>query len=213
MILFSSAYYCILSWMRPFKNSVYSCNLTALCIFRIHFGLHWWGGFISLTISLWVFFNNPQSYGSPSPLIRLYLKRLLALSSLICVICNTCLLENFLLVYECLDFSNVWSPFIYQVIANFSAAWCGPCRILAPFYCELSKKYSSMMFLLIDVDELTVSTEKCFVILFLSATSHFIDTHVCFCLYILIFINFLLLVNIYNWVIGLVEWCEPYPDN
>ncbi|XP_039063832.1 thioredoxin H9-like isoform X2 [Hibiscus syriacus] len=41
------------------------------------------------------------------------------------------------------------------VIANFSATWCGPCRILAPFYCELSEKHPSLMFLLIDVDELT----------------------------------------------------------
>lgn len=48
---------------------------------------------------------------------------------------------------------------IYQVIANFSATWCGPCRILAPFYCELSEKHPSLMFLLIDVDELTVSIE------------------------------------------------------
>ena len=190
--------------MRPFKNSVYSCNLTALCIFRIHFGLHWWGGFISLTISLWVFFNNPQSYGSLSPLIRLYLERLLALSSLICVICNTCLLENFLLVYECLDFSNVWSPFIYQVIANFSAAWCGPCRMLAPFYCDLSEKYPSLMFLLIDVDELTVSTEKYFV----KSICHlplYIYVHVCVCLFvyshfIYLFIYFVQLVNIYIYI-------------
>ncbi|XP_052875962.1 thioredoxin H9-like isoform X1 [Gossypium arboreum] len=41
------------------------------------------------------------------------------------------------------------------VIANFSATWCGPCRMLAPFYCELSEKHPSLMFLLIDVDELT----------------------------------------------------------
>ncbi|KAK8511050.1 hypothetical protein GQ457_16G028650 [Hibiscus cannabinus] len=40
------------------------------------------------------------------------------------------------------------------VVANFSATWCGPCRILAPFYCELSVKHSSLMFLLVDVDEL-----------------------------------------------------------
>nr|KJB38068.1 hypothetical protein B456_006G235800 [Gossypium raimondii] len=45
------------------------------------------------------------------------------------------------------------------VIANFSAAWCGPCRMLAPFYCELSEKHPSLMFLLVDVDELTVSTD------------------------------------------------------
>ncbi|KAK9030198.1 hypothetical protein V6N11_031628 [Hibiscus sabdariffa] len=41
------------------------------------------------------------------------------------------------------------------VIANFSATWCGPCRMLAPFYCERSEKHPSLMFLLIDVDELT----------------------------------------------------------
>ncbi|GMI71919.1 THIOREDOXIN TYPE H 9, thioredoxin H-type 9 [Hibiscus trionum] len=40
------------------------------------------------------------------------------------------------------------------VIANFSAAWCGPCRLLAPFYSELSEKHPSLMFLLVDVDEL-----------------------------------------------------------
>lgn len=49
------------------------------------------------------------------------------------------------------------SETILQVIANFSASWCGPCRMIAPLYCELSEKYPSMMFLTIDVDELTVS--------------------------------------------------------
>ncbi|KAF7845208.1 thioredoxin H9 [Senna tora] len=41
------------------------------------------------------------------------------------------------------------------VIANFSATWCGPCKMIAPFFCELSEKYPSIMFLVIDVDELT----------------------------------------------------------
>ncbi|KAK9196307.1 hypothetical protein WN943_004435 [Citrus x changshan-huyou] len=40
------------------------------------------------------------------------------------------------------------------VIANFSATWCGPCRMIAPFFSELSEKYPSLMFLLVDVDEL-----------------------------------------------------------
>lgn len=43
------------------------------------------------------------------------------------------------------------------MLANFSAAWCGPCRIIAPFYVELSEKHPSIMFLTVDVDELTVS--------------------------------------------------------
>ncbi|KAG6769661.1 hypothetical protein POTOM_025317 [Populus tomentosa] len=41
------------------------------------------------------------------------------------------------------------------VLANFSATWCGPCRQIAPFYNELSEKYPSLLFLLVDVDELS----------------------------------------------------------
>ncbi|KAF5782466.1 putative monodehydroascorbate reductase (NADH) [Helianthus annuus] len=41
------------------------------------------------------------------------------------------------------------------VIANFSASWCGPCKSIAPLYIELSEKHLSLMFLTIDVDELT----------------------------------------------------------
>ncbi|KAL2319345.1 hypothetical protein Fmac_028314 [Flemingia macrophylla] len=41
------------------------------------------------------------------------------------------------------------------VIANFSATWCGPCKMIAPYYSELSVKYQAIMFLLVDVDELT----------------------------------------------------------
>ncbi|XP_020103652.1 thioredoxin H4-1-like [Ananas comosus] len=40
------------------------------------------------------------------------------------------------------------------VVANFSASWCGPCRVITPAYVELSEKYPSLMFLIIDVDEL-----------------------------------------------------------
>ncbi|RXI01590.1 hypothetical protein DVH24_014939 [Malus domestica] len=41
------------------------------------------------------------------------------------------------------------------VIANFSATWCGPCKMIAPLYLELSEQYPSLMFLVVDVDELT----------------------------------------------------------
>ncbi|CAH9101207.1 unnamed protein product [Cuscuta epithymum] len=41
------------------------------------------------------------------------------------------------------------------VVANFSASWCGPCRTIAPLYSELSEKHPSLMFLTVDVDELS----------------------------------------------------------
>ncbi|CAM8913763.1 unnamed protein product [Rhodiola kirilowii] len=41
------------------------------------------------------------------------------------------------------------------VIANFSAVWCSPCENIVPFYSSLSVKYPYMMFLTVDVDELS----------------------------------------------------------
>ncbi|CAL5428379.1 unnamed protein product [Camellia sinensis] len=34
-------------------------------------------------------------------------------------------------------------------------SWCGPCRLIAPFYSELSEKYPVLIFLSVDLDELT----------------------------------------------------------
>lgn len=64
------------------------------------------------------------------------------------------MLSQHLLPFSCAVLFHV-----QQVIANFSATWCGPCKMIAPYYCELSEHYPSIMFLLIDVDELIVSSE------------------------------------------------------
>lgn len=45
---------------------------------------------------------------------------------------------------------------LLQVVANFSATWCSPCRTVAPVYRELSEKYPSLIFVTIDVDNLMV---------------------------------------------------------
>eukprot|EP00887_Chlorella_sp_A99_P001602 scaffold8.g1602.t1 len=39
------------------------------------------------------------------------------------------------------------------VVVDFTAAWCGPCRMIGPYFEELSGQYESLVFLKVDVDE------------------------------------------------------------
>jgi len=42
------------------------------------------------------------------------------------------------------------------VLIDFTASWCGPCRIMAPIFTDMAKKNPNVVFLKVDVDEMKV---------------------------------------------------------
>ncbi|KAL1778346.1 thioredoxin [Sigmodon hispidus] len=47
------------------------------------------------------------------------------------------------------------------VVVDFSATWCGPCKMIKPFYHSLSEKYSNVVFLEVDVDDCQYVAAEC----------------------------------------------------
>jgi len=47
-----------------------------------------------------------------------------------------------------------------KVVIDFTASWCGPCKMIAPKYEAFCSQYPSIVFLKVDVDEQPAITQK-----------------------------------------------------
>ncbi|XP_021116780.1 thioredoxin domain-containing protein 8 isoform X1 [Heterocephalus glaber] len=47
------------------------------------------------------------------------------------------------------------------VVVEFSAKWCGPCKLMAPIFHAMSLKYKNVVFAKVDVDESQELAEFC----------------------------------------------------
>lgn len=47
-----------------------------------------------------------------------------------------------------------------KVIVDFTATWCGPCRMVKPIIHKLAEQHTDILFLVVDVDDRAVSISK-----------------------------------------------------
>lgn len=70
------------------------------------------------------------------------------------------------------NFSGVWLfGSVVKVVIDFSASWCGPCKIMEPIIRAMANEITDVDFVKIDVDELSVTF--LFLISFLSTILFF----------------------------------------
>jgi|TARA_B100001113_G_C20981918_1_gene566472 thioredoxin 1 len=48
-----------------------------------------------------------------------------------------------------------------QLLVDFTATWCGPCKAIGPYFEELATKFPDVEFVKVDVDELDDVAAAC----------------------------------------------------
>jgi thioredoxin 1 len=48
-----------------------------------------------------------------------------------------------------------------QLLVDFTATWCGPCKMIGPYFEELAAKFPDVEFVKVDVDELDDVAAAC----------------------------------------------------
>jgi thioredoxin 1 len=48
-----------------------------------------------------------------------------------------------------------------QLLVDFTASWCGPCKMIGPYFEELAAKYPGVVFVKVDVDDLDDVALEC----------------------------------------------------
>lgn len=64
------------------------------------------------------------------------------------------------------------------MVIDFTATWCGPCKVMDPFVQTLSAKYTDVEFVKIDVDLLMVHHSYSFTLACLFLTIEVKGTHI-----------------------------------
>ncbi|KAI9473605.1 MAG: PITH domain-containing protein [Benjaminiella poitrasii] len=59
------------------------------------------------------------------------------------------------------DFQKLLATKDKLIVVDFFATWCGPCKMIAPFYTQLSTKYPNAVFAKVDVDKVKQVAAAC----------------------------------------------------